>query len=836
MLIEFEVKARDAMAGYGLMPSQIVFDGKIHKFDNSPKHKNKAQFYVLNADSVSAWGVFGDFRRGIFQSFSSKSQKEMSHTEKLEYKKKQEEIKRQYEKNKRESAKKAVAKAAKMLDRAEIKPHPYTTKKQVKQYAGTGVYRGAFVIPLYAEKELKGAQIIACDGVKRFVSGTQKKGAYFPIGDFKEPSVILVAEGYATAASLHEATGTPCVVAFDAYNMLDVGKSVRKAFRTANIIFCADNDESETGINKANEAATACKGIVRLCPIRSDFNDLYVQQGLQAVRDFIFPTVPIKKQEKALEKQYTEPKSNIIPFKILGRHAKKCYYMLADGQIYDFSPASHNKQVLIALAPYDFWADAYPSDRGGIATDEAVSWLLRQSEHMGFNAKSVRGRGAWMDAGRVIVHQGQSIYEVESGEEYKTDDFQSEYLYPRSNYINAKKCDKLNDNSAKKILNIFENIPAETPLQASLLAGWVVCSQICGILDWRPHIWLTGSKSTGKSWVVSKIIKPLMGANVVFVQSSTTEAGIRQTIKADSLPVLFDEAEGNTERSRGNIQRVLELARQASSSEGGIIAKGTTAGEAMDFMVRSCFCFSSIIDGVVQNSDKSRITAIEINKKRYGSDAQYAALIEAKKVLTPDFCAGFYWRVVSMAETIKNNASVLADAIGAIVNDSRAGEQLGALLAGYIALHTSDALDDKNVNIWLSLFNFSEYAAQYADQDDAGACLDAIMSYHIEHGDRKANIGELCKRAYDTSMYDDDFRYINKSLAVYGLRVMDDKRLYIANKNERLRKLLSETPYSVAWDKALARLDGAIRTSSTVSFFTTAQRAVSVNINDRFRD
>jgi putative DNA primase/helicase len=370
-----------------------------------------------------------------------------------------------------------------------------------------------------------------------------------------------------------------------------------------------------------------------------------------------------------------------------------------------------------------------------------------------------------------------------------------------------------------------------------LLAGWIACSQISGVLDWRPHVWLTGSKSTGKSWVVSKIMKPLMGKNVLFVQSSTTEAGIRQSLKADTLPVLFDEAEGNSERSRGNIQRVLELARQASSSDGGMIAKGTTNGDAMEFLIRSCFCFSSIIDGVVQNSDKSRITSIEINKQKYGSDAQYAALIEAKKILTPENCAAFYWRVVSMAEIIKHNASVFADVVGEIVNDSRAGEQLGAMLAGLISYHFDVKMTYSEAKTWINtLPNLSDYKAQYAEQDDATACLDAIMSYHIEHGDKKANIGDLCERAYRANTYDDDFKTLNKSLAVYGLRIMEDRRLYVANKNERLKQLLNATPYSVGWDKVLVRLNGAVRTEKTISFFTTALRAVSINIDDRFSD
>jgi putative DNA primase/helicase len=838
-MIEYEVKALEAirskLEGY---PSQIIMDNKHHHFHTgSSDKKNKSGWYIFAFDSDYAYGAFGDFRTGETHGFCSKNTRDMTNDERIKFKEKQKKQeahrKRELEKIKKETA----VKAAKLCDKAVINNnHSYLIKKKIKNYSNVGVAYGCLIIPAYRDGEIASAQMISLDSKKFLTGAGASKDTYHVIGNPNNADKIAIVEGYATGASIHEATGLPVVVAFGTSGLPAVTKYVRKKNSNALLIICADNDESEAGINAAQNAIKGVSNaIIRLCPINTDFNDLHCEQGLQAVRDVIFPPAPKSTPEP--EQIYVASKSNKIPFKILGRHAKKCYYMLADGQIYDFSPASHNKQVLIALAPYDFWVDMYPSDKGGIATDEAVSWLLRQSEQMDFETQYVRGRGAWLDNERIIVHQGNNIYDVTNSEEYETDLFETDFLYPRGSSIAAKKTKPLSDENAKKIINIFNHLPTENLLQAYLLAGWIACSQISGVLDWRPHVWLTGSKSAGKSWVVSKIMKPLMGKNVLFVQSSTTEAGIRQSLKADTLPVLFDEAEGNSERSRGNIQRVLELARQASSSDGGMIAKGTTNGDAMEFLIRSCFCFSSIIDGVVQNSDKSRITSIEINKQKYGSDAQYAALIEAKKILTPENCAAFYWRVVSMAEIIKHNASVFTDVVGEIVNDSRAGEQLGAMLAGLISYHFDVKMTYSQAKKWIStLPNLSDYKAQYAEQDDATACLDAIMSYHIEHGDKKANIGDLCERAYRANTYDDDFKILNKSLAVYGLRIMEDRRLYVANKNERLKQLLNATPYSVGWDKVLTRLDGAVRTEKTISFFATALRAVSINIDDRFSD
>ena len=75
-----------------------------------------------------------------------------------------------------------------------------------------------------------------------------------------------------------------------------------------------------------------------------------------------------------------------------------------------------------------------------------------------------------------------------------------------------------------------------------LLAGWVALAPTCGCLDWRPHIWLTGGAGTGKS-LIHRFISPLLHDMGVPVSGNTTEAGLRQTLKSDALPVVFDEAE-----------------------------------------------------------------------------------------------------------------------------------------------------------------------------------------------------------------------------------------------------------------------------------------------------
>ena len=100
-------------------------------------------------------------------------------------------------------------------------------------------------------------------------------------------------------------------------------------------------------------------------------------------------------------------------------------------------------------------------------------------------------------------------------------------------------------------------------------------SPFCGALKWRPHIWLTGSAGTGKSWVFKNVVRRLLGETALAVQGETSEAGLRQTLGHDALPVVFDEADIDDRRSADRIQNILTLMRSASTDDGGLLLKGS---------------------------------------------------------------------------------------------------------------------------------------------------------------------------------------------------------------------------------------------------------------------
>ncbi|TXH33862.1 MAG: DUF927 domain-containing protein, partial [Burkholderiaceae bacterium] len=177
---------------------------------------------------------------------------------------------------------------------------PYLARKGVQAHGVRFAPDGCALVPLRdAAGALWNLQRIVperrADGPEKlFLTGGRKSGLWHWCGDPTGASVLLLAEGYATAASLYQATGRPVAVAFDAGNLAHVAKALRQQYRSALIVLCGDDDratEARTGTNtgrvKAEAAARAVRGLAvfpeGLPEGGSDFNDMHEAQGLQAV-------------------------------------------------------------------------------------------------------------------------------------------------------------------------------------------------------------------------------------------------------------------------------------------------------------------------------------------------------------------------------------------------------------------------------------------------------------------------------------------------------------------------------------------------------------------------
>jgi len=532
-----------------------------------------------------------------------------------------------------------------------------------------------------------------------------------------------------------------------------------------------------------------------------------------------------KEPNVALVKPEEKP-AVVPPFRCLG-YSLGVYYYFSRGEqaVVAISAGAHGKKSLYRLAPHSYWVKEYPGKKDDFAEDQASSRLMETCQAAGiFSVKKMRGRGVWYDKGGVIIHYGDRV--TIEGVDYKPFLTPGKYIYELAEPLGFMPCNPLKPEQGQQFTSLIEQLRWQTPDQHQWFSGWLVCALIGGALSWRPHIWLTGGAQSGKS-TLSKIMNSILRGNCLYIKSVSTEAGIRQTLKADCLAVVMDEAEREDATSHGRIQSILCLARQASSDDDSRIVKGTPLGTALNFQIRSPFCLSSINPSLTQSADKGRFTNIELSSKKLTGDVYAKWEKEMDDLLTDDYVQGLYSRVFNLVPTIVQNAKTIARAIEAKTGDRRLGDQYGALLAGHLILSNDSLLDHEGAKWLIDDINFVLEKELASGINDQTRLLNKIMQHVDRIPKDKAfehiTIAEMCERIHINIDFSGECKNFlgNHGIAVKG------GFIYIANDNDNLGNILRNTNWPSNWSQTLKRLEFA-RTSENAVYFSPSCRARAI--------
>lgn len=505
-----------------------------------------------------------------------------------------------------------------------------------------------------------------------------------------------------------------------------------------------------------------------------------------------------------------------------------------------FSASGITKSALISLAPLSFWETHFPSGKAGISIEGAQEFLIRTSIKTGpFNERYIRGRGAWTDKERVVIHTGSEL--IVDGTNMPLGSLESRFVYETSDDLGVETTNPLVTKQANQLIEVLSLLNWEREVNTYLLAGWCVIAPFCGALRWRPHIWLTGSAGTGKSWVFKNIVRRLLGETALAVQGETSEAGLRQTLNHDALPVVFDEADIDDKRSAERIQNILTLMRSASTDDGGLLLKGSATGAAKSYSIRSCFAFASIGVQAAQQSDRSRITILSMRslpKDDPRRKERWETLQRLyNEVISDDFVLGLQARTVRLLPVILKNAHTFANAAASVLGEQRQGDQLGALLAGAYSLFTEKEITYENALAWVADKDWSEERSLEGTKDELSLVAYILDQMTMVEGDMakvERSIGELVQIAANwKSDPGIGWQTANDRLKRLGMKVdtddiTNDRWLVISNSSEQVRKLLRDTAWNKNHARILMRLPGAVE-KTTARFASGAiTRAVAI--------
>ena len=551
------------------------------------------------------------------------------------------------------------------------------------------------------------------------------------------------------------------------------------------------------------------------------------------------------------------------PVTALGTFEGLYFYIDALGQIRETKESDHSRLgILSRFGGNKYLAKTWPL----WAQDKSGEWYQKpdfnhaliapamiESCHKAGQfvvANRVRGRGCWEEAnGELVMHCGQALWHTIVSTTGPSQVVRTtpgihgndRMLYPRQEATPEPIFDDLGDVGPRLLEQLETWNWRRGRFDAQIIVGWLTAAIIGSASPWRPAVWVTGGKGTGKS-TVKKLIEWTIGKSALIAPENTTPAYVYQQIGRSCMPVALDEFEAKEDNRR--VEDVLEILRISSS--GGTVGRGGSENNPTTYTIRSCFVALSIIIPPLTAQHLSRLAICELDRLREKSEEQSEFDLSAPD--TDDLVLGSKekWartgaqlrgRVLHQWQRYKRTYKTYVNALQMAGQEHRAAEQFGALGAAYdIAMY--DALDPKNAIAWAMRCGEGDLPEITGYTTEGTGCLQHLLAYRpnaYEKGNNDTIAAHLrrAKRDKEQGNQTNDATDANKILGQNGIRVYRDAHatetkngveqpiwmVAIASSHRALSEIFKDTHWKSksgavgAWAQALRGLEGAAKES-----------------------
>lgn len=250
---------------FGLQVDAPIADGRVHRVNYGSERK-RSGWYVLHQVGALFGGSYGCWK--VREEGFTISRRVGIGPEKAQimaYKEKMRKMALKENEERKERQRLAAIRADEIWGKASpVGSSPYLIRKKISS-CGARFHGATLIIPMGKEGRLCSIQSIAPDGFKKFLPGGDVHGCFYVI---EGNDTVCMTEGFATGASIHDATGASVVVCFSASNLPKVAPYLRRK----KVIVCADHDEAGIRYGKKAAEELGCK-IVYPNEVGTDFND-----------------------------------------------------------------------------------------------------------------------------------------------------------------------------------------------------------------------------------------------------------------------------------------------------------------------------------------------------------------------------------------------------------------------------------------------------------------------------------------------------------------------------------------------------------------------------------
>jgi putative DNA primase/helicase len=509
------------------------------------------------------------------------------------------------------------------------------------------------------------------------------------------------------------------------------------------------------------------------------------------------------------------------------------YFYLNDRSQYEAVGRDRfGKSMCLTLCPNrELWSQAFPASRGNASVDwEAAEAKLKKWCHQrDFRPENVRRRGWWLENNQVVGHVGNELIVDGRPTHFRDHRRQSHspYVYVRSLPVDINFDAPMRVDETKEIADIARAFAWKYPLAGRLLSGWAAIAPICGILNWRPHIYITGPAGCGKTTVQTDYLKVLFGNWSDHNDGDTSAASFRRLLDGEARPVVVDEMEMGKDSLK--LEDILTIARGASAKDGHSAPRVSSTGIVKNYIIRSCFSFAGINPGgVLKKADLDRITFLELRGQGALPEDEWNKLEDrlAEKI-TPASAARLQAAMIRQIPNIIMNIKKLTEGLCKSGLPRRFADQFAPMLAGHWAMTVGEEMDEDDVETFLSRpdMDFAPFFEETAGGEDHQRVLSEILSIRVSARSERAPgpvaISTLIKMVAEVPvgnpvMPPADLDHMgglspeNAHLALqeYGIRVINEtQQLAIAQSHPQLKNALRalKSDSENGWHRQLMR-------------------------------
>lgn len=551
-------------------------------------------------------------------------------------------------------------------------------------------------------------------------------------------------------------------------------------------------------------------------------------------------------------------------FRCLGYMDGVSYFMaLKSGQVFDLTPAKMKPNYLLHLARADFWRTNFPgpADRNGVIRTDweaATDALIHATTEAGqYDPSSHVGQGAWKDYDRIVFNSGRGLW-VEGRGAVPIHEFSGEKNYVVDRFCGMPDFDNPFPADAPEIRQLLDIIsaihwaPEGRSVSIMNMFGWLAIGPICGVLPWRPHLYLSGERGVGKSWIINNIINPIFKDYAENVKADSTESGLRNLLNGRARPLVFDEAEGETLEDRQRMAKIIRLARHSATPGNSVVAQGIAGGGGQrQYAIASTFLMCSITPQLTASADFTRFGRAHLLGGLSHYDFVEQIKGPAERLFKAGFSARFMARMIIRARDMEAVSRKMQQGLSTYNIEQRLIDVYGTYLAGAWLLLRDDVPENGAEAIeWANdtfgmVEDLMSQIREVSEDKDHVRLFRTMLSADLKvesmaMGNRTYTVGELIETVLGTYQHDDAIPTPEalRVLTKIGIRLgrgtkfasdpTEADSLLIHRNSTHIEKLLKDTPYAKSYVDVMTQAKGVRKDDKMVRFDGTSSRIVVV--------